>query len=135
MPPGSIAISGADSKQMLELGCTVGRAQRKCVAFIDSGTLQCFLWATVASAAGLVLDTSQYLQVCMADGELCTSQGLAHNVHVEFAPDVVQLWYFWVVPLAMDAILGLPWLRGVRPAINWQTLSMVWEHECDVVWV
>ena len=56
----------------------------------------------------------------MADGELRASQGLARNVRVEFAPGVMQVWDFWVVPLAMDAILGLPWLRGVQPAIDWQ---------------
>ena len=53
----------------------------------------------------------------MADGKLHASQGLARNMRVEFAPGMVQV---WVVPLAMDAILGLPWLRGVQPAIDWQ---------------
>ena len=74
----------------------------------------------MAREAGLVLDTSQRLQVRMADGKLCASQGLARNVQVEFAPGVMQVWAFWVVPLAIDAILGLPWLHGVQPAINWQ---------------
>ena len=55
----------------------------------------------------------------MADGELRTSQGLARNVLIEFAPGVMQVWDFRVVPLAMDAILGLPWLRGVQAAIDW----------------
>ena len=67
-----------------------------------------------------MLDTSLWLQVRMANGELCTSQGLARNVQVEFAPGVTQVWDFWVVSLAMDAILGLLWLRGVQPAIDWQ---------------
>ena len=74
----------------------------------------------MAREAGLVLDTSQCLQVRMADGELRATQGLAHNVLVEFAPGMMQVWDSWVVPLAMDAILGLPWLRGVQPAIDWQ---------------
>ena len=74
----------------------------------------------MAREAGLVLDTSQRLQICMADGELRKSQGLTCNIRVEFAPGVTQVWDFWVVPLAMDAILGLPWLRGVQPAIDWQ---------------
>ena len=56
----------------------------------------------------------------MADGELRASQGLLRNVQVEFVPGVMQVWDFWVVPLAMDAILGLPWLRRVQHAINWQ---------------
>ena len=74
----------------------------------------------MAKEAGLVLDTSQRLQVHMAEGKLRTSQGLACNVRVEFAPGVMQVWDSWVVPLAMDAMLGLPWLRGVQPAIDWQ---------------
>ena len=98
----------------------MGRAQHNCVALIDSGVSHSFLLATVAREAGLVLDTSQHLQVHMADGKLRASQGLTHNVQVEFAPGVMQVWDFWVVPLAMDAILGLPWLRGVQPAIDWQ---------------
>ena len=74
----------------------------------------------MAREAGLVLDTSQRLQVRMADGELRASQGPARNVRVEFAPGVTQVWDFWVVSLVMDAILGLPWLREVQPAIDWQ---------------
>ena len=96
----------------------MGRAQPKCVALVDSGASHCFLSATVAREAGLVLDASQRLSVHMADGKLPASQGLARNVRVEFAPGVTQVWDFWVVPLAMDAILGLPWLRGVQPAID-----------------
>ena len=98
----------------------MGCAQHKCVALVDSGASHCFLLATVAREAGLVLDTSQWLQVRMADGRLRASQGLARNMRVEFAPWVAQVWDSWVVPLAMDAILGLPWLRGVQPAIDWQ---------------
>ena len=56
----------------------------------------------------------------MADGKLRASQGLTRNVRVEFAPGVMQVWDFWVVLLAMVAILGLPWLRGVQTAIDWQ---------------
>ena len=58
----------------------MGGAQYKCVALVDSSASLCFLLATVARAAGLVLDTSQRLQVHMADGELHASQGLARNV-------------------------------------------------------
>ena len=98
----------------------MGRACHQCVALVDSGASHCFLSATVAREAGLVLDTSQCLQVRMADGKLCASQGLARNVQVEFAPGMMQVWDFWVVTLAMDAILGLPRLRGVQPATDWQ---------------
>ena len=50
------------------------------LVLVDSGASHCFLSATVARAAGLVLDTSQRLQERMADGKLHTSQGLARNV-------------------------------------------------------
>lgn len=120
-PAGCIAVGGAAGEQLLELACTIGRARRQCVALVDSGASHCFLSAAVATTAGLRLDTSQRLSVRMADGELRASLGLARNVRVEFAPGVVQQWDFWVVPLAMDAILGLPWLRGVQPAIDWLT--------------
>ena len=79
-PVGKIAVGGAAGKQLLELECMVGRAQHKQVVLVDIGASHCFLLATGARAAGLVLDTSQYLQVCMADGKLRISQGLARNV-------------------------------------------------------
>ena len=60
-PAGSIAIGGAAGEQLLELECTVGRAQHKYVAFVDSSAFHCFLSATVAKATGLVLDTRQHL--------------------------------------------------------------------------
>ena len=81
-PAGSIAVGGAAGEQLLELECTVGHAQQKCVALIDSGASHCFLSATAARAAGLVLDTSHRLQVHMTDGELHASQGLTRNVQV-----------------------------------------------------
>ena len=96
----------------------MGCAQHNCLALVDISASHCFLLVVLSRAAGLVLDTSQCLQVCMADGELRASQGFAHDVQVEFAPGVVQVWDFWVVPLAMNAILGLPWLCGVQPAID-----------------
>ena len=91
-PAESIAVRGAAGEQLLELECTVGRAQHKCVALMDSGASHCFLSATVARKSGLVLDTSQCLQVRMVDGELRASQGLTHNGQVEFAPGVMQMW-------------------------------------------
>ena len=32
----------------------------------------------------------------------------------------LQVWDLLVVLLAMDAILGLPWLSRLQPAIDWQ---------------
>ena len=73
LPVGSIAVGGPAGKQLLELECTVGRAQHKFIALVDSGASHCFLSATVASAAGLMLDTNQNLQLHMADGKLRAS--------------------------------------------------------------
>ena len=83
------------------------------MALVDSGASHCFLSERVAQAAELVLDTDKRLSVRMADGELRSSVGLARQVAVQLAPGVVQHWDFWVIPLAMDAILGIPWLREV----------------------
>ena len=109
---GKIAV-GAAGASLLELRIDVGEAAHTCVALVDSGASHCFLSDRVAQAAGLVLDTGTKLSVRMADGELRSSVGLARHVAVCLAPGVVQHWDFWVVPLAMDAILGIPWLRGV----------------------
>ena len=53
------------------------------------------------------------MNVNLADGEPRVSLGLARGVQVTFAPCVAYPWDFWVVPLAMDAILGAPWLGRV----------------------
>ena len=53
------------------------------------------------------------MNVKLVDGIEPASLGLAHGVQVTFAPGVVEQWDFWVVPLAMDAILGDPGLRVV----------------------
>ena len=85
---------------------------------VDSGASHNFLSERVALAAGLCVDCSYHLNVKLADGKQYASLGLARGVQVTFEPGVVYPWEFWVVPLAMDAILGAPWLRGIQPAIE-----------------
>ena len=58
------------------------------------------------------------LNVRLAAGEIRASLGLAHAVCITFTPGVVQTLDFWVVPLAMDAILGILWLQSIQPAID-----------------
>ena len=48
------------------------------------------------------------LNIQLADGETSASLGLARAVGITFVPGVVQTIDFWVVPLAMDVILGMP---------------------------
>ena len=45
---------------------------------------------------------------------------------------VMQFLGFWVVPLAMDLILGLPWLQKMQPAIDWDSHHVWWEYDSDV---
>ena len=60
-----------------------------------------------------MVDPIAQLNVHLADGEMRASLGLARGVSVKLLPGVTQKWDFWVVPLAMDAILGTPWLCRV----------------------
>ena len=60
-----------------------------------------------------MVDTTFQLNVCLDDGEMRASLGLARGVSIKLLPGVTQKWDFWVVPLAIDAILGTPWLRRV----------------------
>ena len=53
------------------------------------------------------------LNVHLADGQMRASLGLARGVSVKLLPSVTQKWDFWVAPLAIDAILGTPWLCRV----------------------
>ena len=39
------------------------------------------------------------------------------------------------MPLAMNAILGTPWLRSVSPAIDWAISRILFEHKGTVVTV
>ena len=56
-------------------------------------------------------------------------------MHITFAPGVVQTLDFWVVPLAMDAILGMPWLWSTQPAIDWGLSCVLWQHKGSVITV
>ena len=41
--------------------------------------------------------------------------------------------HFCVVPLAIDLILGLPWLCLVQPSIDWGLYHGLWDHYGNVV--
>ena len=75
------------------------------------------------------------LNVRLVDGETYACLGLAHAVHITFALGVVQTLDFWVVPLAMDAILGMPWLQSTQPAIDWGLSRVLWQHKGSVITV
>ena len=60
-----------------------------------------------------MVDTIAQLNVHLVDQEMRASLGLAYGVCIKFLPGVTQKRDFWVVPLAMDAILGTPWLHKV----------------------
>ena len=103
--------AGLCGAQLLELPIAIGWAECPAVALLDSGATHFFLSERVAQLANLHLDTSARLDVCLEDGEQRACLGVAHEVRVAFAPGVVKCWDFWIVPLAMDLILGLPWLQ------------------------
>ena len=75
------------------------------------------------------------LNIWLAYGETRAILGLARAVDIAFAPGVVQTLDFWVVPLAMDAILGTPWLQSTQPAIDWGLSRVLWQHKGSVVTV
>ena len=60
-----------------------------------------------------MVDPTAQLNVHLANGEIRPSLGVAHGVSIKLLPSVTQKWDCWVVPLAMDTILGTPWLRRV----------------------
>ena len=61
--------------------------------------------------AGLMVDPTSQFNVYLVDIEIRASLGLICGVAVKLLPGVTQKWDFWVVPLAMKAILGTPWLH------------------------
>ena len=103
--------AGLGAAQLLELPVAIGWAECPAVALLDSGATHCFLSEWITQLAYLHLDMSTRLDVCLADGEQWACLGVAHKVRVTFVPGFVQGWDFWVVPLAMDLILGLLWLQ------------------------
>ena len=76
------------------------------LTLVDSGASHNFLSEKVA--AQLPIDRMCKLNVRLANDETRASLGLARAVCVTFAPGVLQTLDFWVVPLAMDAILRIP---------------------------
>ena len=75
------------------------------------------------------------LNVRLADSETRASLGLARDVCVTFVPGVVHSLDFWVVPLTMDAILGMPWLWSTQPAIDWGLSHVLLQHKGSVITV
>ena len=63
--------------------------------------------------AGLTVGPTAQLNVHLADREMRASLGLTRGVSIKLLPGVTQKWGFWVVSLAMDVILGTPWLCRV----------------------
>ena len=102
---------------------------------IDSGTSDNYMTEKVAATARLPIDRMCKLNVRLVDSETRASLGLVCAVHVIFAPAVVQTLDFWVVPLAIDAILGIPWLQSTQPAIYWGLSHVLWQHKGSVITV
>ena len=100
---------------------------------VDSGASYCFIAEHVAHTAGVCWDIGVRRGVQLADGELWPCLRLAHVVHMQFLPRVWQPVDCWVVPLAMDFILGQPWLRAIEPEIDWGIQHVLWEQDGDVV--
>ena len=106
LPAGKIA-AGLGGAQLLELLIAIGQAECPAVALLGSSATHCFLSKWIAQLANLHLHTSSRVDIYLADGEQRACLGVAHKVCVTFSPGVVQCWDFWIVPLAMDLILGL----------------------------
>ena len=102
---------------------------------IDSGASHNFLSEKVAVAAQLPIDRMCKLNVWLVNGETHVILGLARAVHITFAPRVVQTLDFWVVPLAMDLILGMSWLWSTQPTIDWGLLHVLWQYKGSVITV
>ena len=59
--------------------------------------------------------------------------GLGTCCTYHFCTGVVQTLDFWVVPLAVDEILGTPWLRSTQLAIDWGLSCVLWQHKGSVI--
>ena len=62
-----------------------------------------------------MVDTTTQLNVHLANREMKASLGLAHDVCIRFMSGVTQKLDFSLVPLAMDAILGTPFVGVHMP--------------------
>ena len=62
-----------------------------------------------------MVDTTTQLNVHLANGEMKASLGLAHDFCIRFISSVTQNLDFSLVPLAMDAILGTPFVGVYIP--------------------
>ena len=84
----------------------MGKARCPAVALVDSGASHCFMAEHMARASGVTWDANAHLFVRLADGERRACLGVARNVCLEFLPGLSLTIDCWVVPLAMDLILG-----------------------------
>ena len=78
------------------------------MVLLDSSAIHCFLRKQLAQAVSIHLDASARLDIRLTDGEQYTCLGVNLQCLHYVSAGVMQHWGFWVVPLAMDFILGLP---------------------------
>ena len=65
-----------------------------------------------------MVDTTAQLNSCLLYKEMRANLELAHSFCIGFIIGVTQRWDFWVMPLALDAMLGTPWFKRVLPVVN-----------------
>ena len=81
------------------------------MALLDSGANHCFLGERITQLFNLHLEMNAKLDFCLVDGEQEACLGVASKVQVAFAARLILCWDFCIIPLAMDLLLSLPWLR------------------------
>ena len=133
-PPVRVASLGHEAHRLLDLPVHVGPNRYAANALVDSGATHNFIGEHAVLAAGLTIDVdAPLLPVRLANGAIQQSKGTVTTT-VAFSAHVTQTCLFHVVSLAMDCILGMPWLRGTSPAIDWTTHGVLWEHDGNIFW-
>ena len=102
------ALSGTPTSGTMGV---MGRIRHRCfVILIDSGSTHNFIDATLVSQLYLHVDTSQILEVKVANGDLIKTQGVCEKVLI-WLQGHKFLVHLHVLPMGgCDLVLGTQWL-------------------------
>ena len=123
------ALSGTPTSGTMRV---MGRIKHKSfVILIDSGSTHNFIDATLVSHLHLNVDTSQVLEVKVANGDLIKTQGVCEEVPIRVQGNEFMV-HLHVLPMGgCDLVLGTQWL-GTLGVIQWDfkmlTMSFGYNH-------
>ncbi|XP_042980307.1 uncharacterized protein LOC122310468 [Carya illinoinensis] len=122
------AISGTPGNNTMRLLGRIGQAQ--VVILIDSGSTHNFIDTSVPEKAKIEVDTTQQLQVRIANGDIIQTEGYCSSVRTNLQGTQINPSFYVLSLGGCDIVLGVSWLMTLGPIIwDFSALTMHFEYK------